>query len=73
MFTIKYKSNERLEFVGDGVLECITKYELYVFLRQMNIHDGKIALVKWQRAYCLWNGITWMVSVRKCRTETNTF
>ena len=23
------KSNERLEFVGDGVLECITKYYLY--------------------------------------------
>ena len=30
------KSNERLEFVGDGVLECITKYELYRrFLGQM--------------------------------------
>lgn len=23
------KSNERLEFVGDGVLECVTKYYLY--------------------------------------------
>jgi len=23
------KSNERLEFLGDGVLECITKYLLY--------------------------------------------
>lgn len=23
------KSNERLEFVGDGILECITKYYLY--------------------------------------------
>ena len=23
------KSNERLEFLGDGVLECITKYYLY--------------------------------------------
>ena len=23
------KSNERLEFIGDGVLECITKYYLY--------------------------------------------
>ena len=23
------KSNERLEFIGDGILECITKYYLY--------------------------------------------
>ena len=23
------KSNERLEFLGDGVLECVTKYYLY--------------------------------------------
>ena len=27
--TLKTKSNERLEFLGDGVLECITKYYLY--------------------------------------------
>ena len=26
---LKSKSNERLEFIGDGVLECITKYYLY--------------------------------------------
>ena len=26
---LKTKSNERLEFLGDGVLECITKYYLY--------------------------------------------
>ena len=26
---LKTKSNERLEFIGDGVLECITKYYLY--------------------------------------------
>ena len=25
---LKTKSNERLEFLGDGVLECITKYYL---------------------------------------------
>ena len=24
------KNNERLEFLGDGVLECITKYYLYL-------------------------------------------
>ena len=28
--TLKTKSNERLEFLGDGVLECITKYYLYL-------------------------------------------
>ena len=27
--SLKTKSNERLEFLGDGVLECITKYYLY--------------------------------------------
>ena len=26
---LKTKSNERLEFIGDGVLECITKFYLY--------------------------------------------
>ena len=26
---LKTKSNERLEFIGDGVLECVTKYYLY--------------------------------------------
>ncbi|MBT6489978.1 MAG: ribonuclease III, partial [Deltaproteobacteria bacterium] len=29
MTSLKTKSNERLEFIGDGVLECITKYYLY--------------------------------------------
>ncbi len=27
--SLKTKSNERLEFLGDGVLECVTKYYLY--------------------------------------------
>ena len=27
--SLRSKSNERLEFLGDGVLECITKYYLY--------------------------------------------
>ena len=26
---LRTKSNERLEFIGDGVLECVTKYYLY--------------------------------------------
>ena len=26
---LKTKSNERLEFLGDGILECVTKYYLY--------------------------------------------
>lgn len=43
------KSNERLEFVGDGVLECITK--LYLYRRFPKEQEGfmtekKIALVK---------------------------
>jgi dsRNA-specific ribonuclease len=43
------KSNERLEFVGDGVLECITKYYLYRRFPKENegfMTEKKIAIVK---------------------------
>lgn len=43
------KSNERLEFVGDGVLECITKFILYRrFPKEAEgfMTEKKIALVK---------------------------
>lgn len=43
------KSNERLEFVGDGVLECITKYYLYYRFPLENegfMTEKKIAIVK---------------------------
>jgi dsRNA-specific ribonuclease len=43
------KSNERLEFVGDGILECITKYYLYRrFPKEQEgfMTEKKIALVK---------------------------
>jgi dsRNA-specific ribonuclease len=43
------KSNERLEFIGDGVLECITKYYLYKrFPKEQEgfMTEKKIALVK---------------------------
>ena len=43
------KSNERLEFVGDGVLECITKYYLYRRFPKADegfMTEKKIALVK---------------------------
>jgi len=43
------KSNERLEFVGDGVLECITKYYLYRrFPKEQEgfMTEKKIELVK---------------------------
>lgn len=43
------KSNERLEFVGDGVLECITKMYLYKRFPKENegfMTEKKIALVK---------------------------
>ena len=46
---LKTKSNERLEFLGDGVLECITKYYLYRRFPKENegfMTDKKIALVK---------------------------
>ena len=46
---LKQKSNERLEFLGDGVLECITKYYLYKRFPKADegfMTEKKIALVK---------------------------
>uniref|UniRef100_A0A6C0AXS8 RNase III domain-containing protein n=1 Tax=viral metagenome TaxID=1070528 RepID=A0A6C0AXS8_9ZZZZ len=46
---LKTKSNERLEFVGDGVLECITKFYLYKRFPKADegfMTEKKIALVK---------------------------
>lgn len=46
---LKTKSNERLEFVGDGILECITKYYLYRRFPKADegfMTEKKIALVK---------------------------
>lgn len=43
------KSNERLEFIGDGLLECITKFYLYKRFPKENegfMTEKKIALVK---------------------------
>jgi len=43
------KSNERLEFLGDGILECITKYYLYRRFPKEDegfMTEKKIALVK---------------------------
>jgi dsRNA-specific ribonuclease len=47
--SLNTKSNERLEFIGDGVLECITKYVLYKRFPKENegfMTEKKIALVK---------------------------
>ena len=47
--SLKTKSNERLEYLGDGVLECITKYYLYRRFPKENegyMTEKKIALVK---------------------------
>ena len=47
--SLKTKSNERLEFLGDGVLELITKYYLYRRFPKENegfMTEKKIALVK---------------------------
>ena len=44
-----HKSNERLEFLGDGVLECVTKYYLYRRFSRENegfMTEKKISLVK---------------------------
>ena len=49
LMDLKSKSNDRLEFVGDGVLECITKYYLYTRFPKADegfMTDTKIALVK---------------------------
>ena len=46
---IRTISNERLEFLGDGILECVTKYYLYRrFPREQEgfMTEKKIALVK---------------------------
>lgn len=46
---LRTKSNERLEFVGDGVLECIVKYYLYRRFPKADegfMTEKKIALVK---------------------------
>lgn len=43
------KSNERLEFLGDGILECVAKYYLYRRFPKANegfMTEKKIALVK---------------------------
>lgn len=47
--TLKTKSNERLEFIGDGVLELVTKYYLYRRFPKENegfMTEKKIAIVK---------------------------
>jgi len=46
---LKTKSNERLEFLGDGILECVTKYYLYRRFPKENegfMTENKIKLVK---------------------------
>jgi ribonuclease-3 len=46
---LKNKSNERLEFLGDGVLECITKFILYKRFPDADegfMTEKKISLVK---------------------------
>jgi len=46
---LKTKSNERLEFLGDGILECISKFYLYRRFPKENegfMTEKKISLVK---------------------------
>jgi dsRNA-specific ribonuclease len=47
--SLSSKSNERLEFLGDGILECVTKYLLYRRFPKSNegfMTEKKIAIVK---------------------------
>jgi dsRNA-specific ribonuclease len=47
--SLSTKSNERLEFLGDGILECVTKYVLYRRFPKANegfMTEKKIAIVK---------------------------
>ena len=47
--SLSTKSNERLEFLGDGILECVTKYLLYRRFPKSNegfMTEKKIAIVK---------------------------
>ena len=47
--SLKQKSNERLEFVGDGILEAVTKFYLYRRFPKENegfMTEKKIAIVK---------------------------
>ncbi len=47
--SLKSKSNERLEFLGDGILENITKYYLYIRFPKADegfMTEKKIAIVK---------------------------
>jgi dsRNA-specific ribonuclease len=46
---LKTKSNDRLEFVGDGVLECVTKHYLYMRFPKDDegfMTETKISIVK---------------------------
>ena len=49
VMAIKSTSNERLEFIGDGILELVTKYYLYRRFQKADegfMTEKKIALVK---------------------------
>ena len=47
---LKTKSNERLEFLGDGVLECITKYYLYTLKHASSVSISEKRLKKSTRS-----------------------
>jgi len=74
---LKTKSNERLEFIGDGVLELITKYYLYRRFPKADegfMTEKKIALVKNEHIGKLANGMKiskWLM-LSKHAEEKNT-
>jgi len=65
---LKTKSNERLEFLGDGVLECITKYYLYRRFPKENegfMTEKKIALVKNESIGSHWSRFSNSTNIRR--------
>ena len=75
---LRTKSNERLEFLGDGVLECITKYYLYRRFPKENegfMTEKKIALVKNDRRMAYEMGLNkWYIisaNAEEKKTRTN--
>lgn len=80
---LKTKCNERLEFLGDGVLELVTKYYLYRRFPQAEegfMTDKKIAIVKnvsiGRIAQCIglhqWFLISASLEERNCRNHLET-
>ena len=77
MIVCLLKQNQMVEFLGDGVLECITKYYLYrrfpkrYFMTEKKSHLLKMSLLeKWRMKWGLTNGILCLKTQKK-RKQNN--